>query len=251
MSQHVPILKIALFGFARMAKAGADFFRKKNVNLYHFIPKDHLNSAEKFRVITENSNCFLYHTTKSEALLNKLKQFKPDYIMVFGLNEKIPNSVIDVCPDAAFNVHPSLLPHFRGPNPWYWVLFHGEKETGISIHKLTDSFDAGDVVASLSFPLHPLETQLSHQIQTYNHIPALLESFYPALISKNIIGKKQKEGRYFRKISTRDLLINWKQPAKAIDAHVRAATPFYSTYFKLDNKVFKCLEVSKIGRAHV
>lgn len=59
----------------------------------------------------------------------------------------------------AINLHPSLLPKYRGPVPFYWVLANREKETGITAHKLTERMDAGDIYGQWKLPIASGETE--------------------------------------------------------------------------------------------
>ena len=54
---------------------------------------------------------------------------------------------------ACWNIHPSLLPKYRGPSPVFWQIHNGERQTGVTLHEITDRLDAGNIVAQKSFPL--------------------------------------------------------------------------------------------------
>lgn len=61
----------------------------------------------------------------------------------------------------AVNLHPSLLPRYRGPTPFYWVLRNGERETGITAHELSDQADAGDIFGQWRLLILPQEDEAS------------------------------------------------------------------------------------------
>ena len=56
------------------------------------------------------------------------------------------------------NVHPSLLPKYRGPNPYIQTILHGEKETGVTIHRVNVEYDSGEIVAQTTVPVLPNDT---------------------------------------------------------------------------------------------
>ena len=79
---------------------------------------------------------------------------QPDYLLVACFPYLLPSSFIMWPTQRCLNLHPSLLPAYRGPDPVFWQLHNGEQHTGISLHIVTDSLDAGPVVsqAAIDFP---------------------------------------------------------------------------------------------------
>jgi len=85
----------------------------------------------------------------------ELKKYQPDYLLVACFPFKLPPSVWQLPKIAALNLHPSMLPAYRGPQPIFWQLKNGEVKTGITLHLLNDEFDAGDVVIQSEVALRP------------------------------------------------------------------------------------------------
>jgi len=79
-------------------------------------------------------------------LIDKSHMNAPDYLLVACFPYRIPEAVRNYPHKASLNLHPSLLPHYRGPDPIFWQLRKGEGKTGVSIHMLTRQFDAGPIV---------------------------------------------------------------------------------------------------------
>ena len=75
-------------------------------------------------------------------------------------HRRIENALIARCA-AAINLHPALLPRNRGPNPFFWSIFNGDAETGITAHRLTERMDAGDICLQRSIVIDAEETQSS------------------------------------------------------------------------------------------
>jgi len=75
-----------------------------------------------------------------------VRDFAPDVILAATFHQKIPAAVRGVARLGAVNVHPSLLPAYRGPTPTHWAILEGEAETGVTFHELTDAYDAGDIL---------------------------------------------------------------------------------------------------------
>jgi len=82
-----------------------------------------------------------------ESALEAIPALQPDLIVVACFPRLIPNVVVDLAPFGGCNVHPSLLPALRGPDPLFWTLHAGLHRSGVTVHLLSDRFDAGDIVA--------------------------------------------------------------------------------------------------------
>lgn len=77
----------------------------------------------------------------------------PDFILVTCFEQRLPQALCAVPRHAALNLHPSLLPRYRGPTPLFWQLRHGEPAIGVTLHQLAREIDAGAIVAQVDCPL--------------------------------------------------------------------------------------------------
>jgi methionyl-tRNA formyltransferase len=97
-----------------------------------------------------------------------LTSFAPDIICVACFPRKLPRAVLDIPRLGCLNVHPSLLPDNRGPEPIFWTFRRGDTETGVTIHLLDDGMDSGDILAQAKLPVPDgidymtLEAQLAY-----------------------------------------------------------------------------------------
>ena len=80
------------------------------------------------------------------AVVDMLRSAKPAAIVSWFWTKKIPLDVLRIS-KRAFGVHPSLLPKYRGPDPYFWAIAAGEKDTGVTAHILTTSYDDGSILA--------------------------------------------------------------------------------------------------------
>ncbi len=80
------------------------------------------------------------------ATVEMLRSAKPAAIVSWFWTKKIPLDVLRIS-KRAFGVHPSLLPKYRGPDPYFWAIAAGEKDTGVTAHILTTSYDDGSILA--------------------------------------------------------------------------------------------------------
>ena len=76
-----------------------------------------------------------------------IKKLSPDIIIVSSFNQIIPKPIISIPKLGVINIHPSLLPKYRGATPTVWALMNGEKETGVTIHFIEDErIDNGNII---------------------------------------------------------------------------------------------------------
>jgi methionyl-tRNA formyltransferase len=125
------------------------------------------------------------------------------------------------------NIHPSLLPQFRGAAPIPAAILGGEKETGVTIQKLAPEMDAGDILAQERFPLTGKETTASLSEIAAQKGASLLKDAIRALAAGTIrLVPQEGPPSYCSLISKEAGLIDWNQGASVIDACIRAYTPW-------------------------
>lgn len=90
---------------------------------------------------------------KRPATLERLAAYEPDVILVACFPYILPRNLLELPRLGCFNLHPSLLPAYRGPAPLFWQLRCGEERTGVTLHRMTEQVDAGDIVAQAAVAL--------------------------------------------------------------------------------------------------
>lgn len=91
------------------------------------------------------------------AFVERVRSENPELILSVFCGQRFPRKLLDV-PDWAINLHPSLLPDYRGPAPEFWALFHGEEFTGYTAHVMTEAFDAGAILDQRELPIRDDDT---------------------------------------------------------------------------------------------
>ncbi|HEC93074.1 MAG TPA: methionyl-tRNA formyltransferase [Candidatus Atribacteria bacterium] len=97
------------------------------------------------------------YVTKNK-FIKILKEFNIRLGIVATFGKIIPKDVINSIPLGIINLHPSLLPKYRGANPIFWAIRNGEKEFGITVHYLNEKIDAGDIIMQKKIPIEDHET---------------------------------------------------------------------------------------------
>jgi methionyl-tRNA formyltransferase len=108
---------------------------------------------------------------RSSGLAKQLPGYQPDLMIVFGFNWKLPPEVLSIPRFGVLNIHPSMLPKYRGPSPVLWAVRNGDTHFGVTIHRMNETIDAGPIM-SRSAPI-PLSEQVTHD-DIWNRIAAVL-----------------------------------------------------------------------------
>ena len=167
----------------------------------------------------------------------------PDILVSFAYGRIFGPRFLELFPYGGINIHPSLLPKYRGATPIPAAILAGEKETGICVQKLALEMDAGDILARESFALSGRETTLSLSEMSGERaagmLRELLANFAPALAAAR---SQEGEASYCRQIKKEEGIIDWSKSAAQIDAQIRAYTPWPLSFTCLGEDALFILE---------
>jgi phosphoribosylglycinamide formyltransferase-1 len=183
--------RIAIFASGRgsNAKRIIEYFKASKVAEVVLIITNNADSGAIDVAREHNIACFYFSNELLEdgqELLERLKDFNIDFIVLAGFIRKIPRTIIEAYPKQIVNIHPALLPKFGGKGMYglhvhQAVLAAGEKETGITIHLVNEKYDDGQIIAQYTLPipknitakhLQQLVQELEHQ-----HYPLEIEKY--------------------------------------------------------------------------
>ncbi len=195
-------------------------------------------------------------TIKPEKLsdaIEKIKEVNPDLMIVAAYGQYIPNSIIEIPKFGILNVHPSLLPKYRGSSPIQYAIFNGDKKTGATIMLVNDEMDKGDILAQKEITISEREIyqNLLEKLSLFG--ANLLIETIPEWVSGKINPIKQDECKaVYSKILTRyDGKIDWKDDADRIDRQVRAFNPWPGTHTYFNYKEDKEERLLKVLKGKV
>jgi methionyl-tRNA formyltransferase len=160
--------------------------------------------------------------------LRDVKELAPDLLISFAYGRIFKDEFLSLFPRGGINIHPSLLPKYRGPTPIQAAILNRDSETGISLQKLALEMDAGDILLQERFPLTGRETAASLGEIAAGKGAALLKGLIRQLAGGDAPGTVQnhQEAVYCRMLSKEDGRIDWNAGALDIDARIRAFTPW-------------------------
>ncbi|GHU60925.1 hypothetical protein FACS1894121_1710 [Bacteroidia bacterium] len=107
------------------------------------------NAQHKRLEQTTTSNGIEYVREKdinSETVVAKVRHVKPDFLITAHFEKLIKKELINIPSVGCLNLHPSLLPHYRGMSPQHWPIINGEKETGVTVHYIDEGIDTGNIL---------------------------------------------------------------------------------------------------------
>ncbi len=180
---------------------------------------------------------------KSSEFLNQLKKLQPDAIVVVAFTI-LPEEIFYLPPLGTINLHPSLLPKYRGAAPIQWALINGDEETGVTTFLIEKKVDTGKIILQRKVRISPDETygELSERLSKIG-AEALVESVN--LIQQpdfKPLPQDNSKSSKAPKIKKEDCRINWSNSALKIKNLVRGLSPepgAFSTYKDKIVKIFK------------
>jgi len=169
----------------------------------------------------------------NDTFYEDFKKFKFDVAVVVSFGEIIPEKILNIKKAEWLNIHPSLLPKYRGPTPIISALLNRDSSGGESIIKVTPEVDKGEIYAQVKFGINEDENRDGYQMKVVKFgIPALL-TVLDMLKAGNASTYPQGEENttYTHKIKSEDLRINWEYSAVKINDRIRAFSPEPGAYF--------------------
>ena len=169
-------------------------------------------------------------TINDPCLADEIGFDAPEVIVMAGFNEIIKPDILRMMAPI-LNIHPSLLPAYRGPHPEFWIVAGDERESGVTIHMVEAGIDTGAVVAQERFPVEPWLTggELQKRAMAVGGrvLVKLLSDFDPVQSPR---WKQSGEPSYFSKVKSDDLMVPFDRPSTVAHARSRAAAPWLPLY---------------------
>lgn len=198
----------------------------------------------KIRARSHKLEVLQFDSLAKPGVAEQLKSFHADFAVVASFGQIIPKEVLRVTRRDFINIHPSLLPKYRGPSPIHYALLNGESVTGTSIMILDEKMDHGPLLAQQRVAVESDDTYTKlHDRLAHASAELLIQVLPPWL--EGVLESHRQDDRLatFTKLLTRqDGKILWKNPAEHIDRRIRALTPWPGTWTTLDGERYKILK---------
>jgi methionyl-tRNA formyltransferase len=195
---------------------------------------------------------------RNKEFIQSLADLDPDLIALAAYGQILPPALLAVPRFGCLNVHTSLLPKYRGAAPIQWAILNDESETGVTIMKMDEGLDTGDILTQEITPIYPADNaQILHDRLAQIGAALLLETIPNYVAGRIALRKQPDEGiSYARKIAKEDGQLDWHQPARVLWNRVRAFTPWPGAFTFLPGgaklqllKIWEtAIESSRVGR---
>ena len=181
---------------------------------------------------------------KSARAVAQLAEFHPDVVVVAAFGQILPQSVLDIPGYGCINIHPSLLPRFRGASPVAAAILAGDEFTGVSIMLMDRGLDTGPILARAQIPISAQDTTGSLTAKLSLIAAQLLQEVLARWSGGELTPQPQNEAEatYSGPISKEEGEIDWRLPAVGIWRRVRAFQPWPGCYTKWQGRQLKIIE---------
>jgi methionyl-tRNA formyltransferase len=199
------------------------------------------------KILSEQERIEIWQPNKISEIKHQLIELNPDLIIVAAYGQILTKSILDIPKFGSLNVHPSLLPKYRGPTPIQTAILNGDKKTGVTIIKMDEKIDHGPILsqAELNLPINITTPTLSHNLAYIGG--NLLVKTIALCLHKAIkpTVQKEKQATFTKLINKEDGKIDWNKSGSEIVRQINAYTSWPGSYTILDGKRLK------ICQAHI
>lgn len=250
-------LKIIFVGIPDMALVCLTNIVNAGFNIVGVVPpkRNHetFNFFKKF-VLNKGLNFLEFEKTPNEqSYIEKIKELNADVGVVCSYNSLFSKDFLNSTKLGYINSHPSILPNYRGACPYFHIINNGEKQSGITLHFMDESFDTGDIVYQKTFDLMPNETMGTiFNRTTYMISDALIETLDNLLKNGELKRlPQQKDGDFTEapKVGG-NFRIRWNKDVFETERLIRACNPFYSAFTMFRGASAKIFIADAIKQQH-
>lgn len=189
-------------------------------------------------------------TFRRPEAVEQLRVLRPDLLVVAAYGKLLPQTVLDIPPRGALNIHPSLLPRYRGPSPVAAAILAGDAVTGVTIMLLDVGMDSGPILAQREEPIRPEETteSLTNRLAVIG--ADLLMEVLPGWLQGTVTARPQDHAQATtcRLLTKEEGRIDWLRSAEEIERRVRAFYPWPGAFTTWQGKTLKIIRGRPLDR---
>lgn len=178
---------------------------------------------------------------KNPQIIHQFSEMKPDIIVVVAYGKFLPKGLIDLPKSGTVNVHPSLLPKYRGPAPINWAIINGDHMTGVSTMFLSEKMDAGDILLQENVDISDTDTAETLSEKCAKLGAELLIETLCQLRDHHLVAHPQHHDKVTLApiLKKEDGHIDWRLPAKQLRNRIRGLQPWPGSFTYLNGKLLK------------
>ena len=186
---------------------------------------------------------------RDEKAREEMASLSPDVVVVAAYGLFLPPDTLSLSRLDCLNIHPSLLPKYRGSSPVVATVLSGDAVAGVTVMKLDEGMDSGPLLAQRETPIGPDETAEALTTRLFELGAGLLTEVLPKWERGEIQAQAQDESivSVTSRLSKEDGEIDWNRPAAYIARQVRAYHPWPGTFTQWRGATLKIIEASAIA----
>jgi len=201
------------------------------------IGRKQILTSSPVKLLAEKHNLPIFQPKNKTELLEIMKKLRPDLAIVAAFGIILTKEMLDIPKYGFLNVHPSLLPRWRGASPIQSAILAGDEKTGVSIILLNEKMDEGPILVQKELKVE--KRNLKELENNLSELGAqLLIETIPKWIDEEIKPREQNSSNatYTKKIEKEDGLIDWNETPEITERKIRAFTPWPGAYTFIDGK---------------
>ncbi len=223
----------------------------KKIKIIFFGSK--IYSSPILKILKKDKKIEIIRIIEDKNSLTRLKSLKeqPDVAILAAFGAILPKEILNLPQKGILNIHPSLLPQYRGPSPAQTAILNGDKQAGVTIIKMDKEIDHGPILAQTKEEIKGDDTAQSLYLRLFIIGTEILTTILPAYIEDKIEVRQQDhtQATYTKKLSRNDGKIDWKKPNQYLERFIRAMFPWPGAW--TDIKINGQTKRLKVLKAHL
>jgi len=183
---------------------------------------------------------------KPKEVQDELSSLNPDLIIVSAYGLILPRQILDIPTHGCLNIHPSLLPKYRGPSPVSSAIAQGESYTGVTIMQINEQVDSGPIIAQRKIQIQPQENASEMTSRLFQIGACLLVNILPDWTDGKIqaVSQNHEQATYTKRLIKKDGEIDWNLRPQKIVSRILGYYPWPGSYTSWNGKLLKILEAT-------
>lgn len=185
-----------------------------------------------------------------EKFADYIKKEGIQAVFIASWSEKLKKEVLSIQNCPIINIHPSLLPEYRGPNPYSAVILNREDYSGVTFHLMNENWDEGDILYQFPVKVSPAETGGTLREKCAFEVKNRIAAFIVLFLDGKLNPRKQSEknASYFPAIKAKDLIVDFKTSGFfEIERKFRAFHPWNKLFIPINNRFLSFEKITEDG----
>jgi len=184
------------------------------------------------KTVAEEYKLLIYQPEKIKEITNQILELKPDLIVVIAYGKILPKEILDIPIYGCINVHASLLPKYRGSACITAPILNGDKISGLTIMKMDENMDTGDIIKQIEIKLDDNETSISLMDKikkvSFDNLAPIIKDYINGYLK--LIPQDNTKATYVKMTQKEDGHLNFNETAQTIERKIKAYLPWPGTY---------------------